>query len=68
MVKGLGTEGELFGGRVDTVCDPKIDGVAINLRYEKGQLVPAVTRGDGEKGDDVTVQVRVHPRDSVHSE
>lgn len=40
------------------VCDPKIDGVAISLRYEEGQLVQAVTRGDGEKGDDVTANVR----------
>ena len=39
-------------------CDPKIDGVAISLRYESGRLVQAVTRGDGRRGDDVTVQVR----------
>ncbi len=43
---------------VEYVCDPKIDGVAISLRYEDGDLVSAVTRGDGEKGDDVTAQVR----------
>ncbi len=43
---------------VEYVCDPKIDGVAISLRYEDGYLVSAVTRGDGEKGDDVTAQVR----------
>jgi len=40
------------------VCDAKIDGVAVSLRYEEGSLVVAVTRGDGEKGDDVTAQVR----------
>ncbi|MFI4897545.1 MAG: NAD-dependent DNA ligase LigA, partial [Phycisphaerales bacterium JB059] len=40
------------------VCDPKIDGVAISLRYEEGQLVHALTRGDGVKGDDVTHAVR----------
>ncbi|MFO0872873.1 MAG: NAD-dependent DNA ligase LigA [Phycisphaerales bacterium] len=40
------------------VCDPKVDGVAISLRYEGGRLVQAVTRGDGEKGDDVTANVR----------
>lgn len=40
------------------VCDPKIDGVAINLRYENGRLAQAVTRGDGEQGDDVTAQAR----------
>lgn len=39
-------------------CDPKIDGVAISLRYEQGRLVRAVTRGDGQRGDDVTAQVR----------
>ena len=39
-------------------CDPKIDGVAISLRYEDGFLVSAVTRGDGERGDDVTQQVK----------
>lgn len=41
------------------VCDPKIDGVALSLRYEDGKLVHAVTRGDGAKGDDVTHAARV---------
>jgi DNA ligase (NAD+) len=36
------------------VADPKIDGVALSVRYERGRLVHAVTRGDGRKGDDVT--------------
>jgi len=50
----------LFGSdvAVQWVCDPKIDGVAISLRYEHGALKHAITRGDGEKGDDVTAQVR----------
>ncbi|MBI4624417.1 MAG: NAD-dependent DNA ligase LigA [Verrucomicrobia bacterium] len=38
--------------------EPKIDGVAVSLTFEHGQLVRAVTRGDGEEGDDVTVNVR----------
>ena len=38
--------------------EPKVDGVAINLRYEAGQLVRALTRGDGRRGDDVTTNVR----------
>jgi DNA ligase (NAD+) len=40
--------------KVALVCDPKVDGVAISLRYERGALVEAVTRGDGETGDVVT--------------
>lgn len=39
-------------------ADPKVDGLAISLRYELGALVEAVTRGDGEKGDLVTSNVR----------
>ena len=40
------------------VADPKIDGVAVNLRYVHGALEFAVTRGDGAVGDDVTENVR----------
>lgn len=39
-------------------CELKYDGTSISLRYEDGRLVRAVTRGDGEKGDDVTENVR----------
>jgi DNA ligase (NAD+) len=40
------------------VADPKVDGVAISIRYERGGLVRAATRGDGATGDDVTRNVR----------
>lgn len=40
------------------VCDPKVDGVAMSVRYEDGEFVRAVTRGDGTTGDDVTHAVR----------
>jgi DNA ligase (NAD+) len=42
----------------DYVVELKIDGLAISLRYERGKLATAATRGDGEVGDDVTTNVR----------
>ncbi|HLL67194.1 MAG TPA: NAD-dependent DNA ligase LigA [Micromonosporaceae bacterium] len=46
------------GGPVRYLCELKIDGLAINLTYEKGRLVRAATRGDGRTGEDVTLNVR----------
>jgi DNA ligase (NAD+) len=54
-VKALG------GAAVACVCEPKIDGVAVSLRYEAGRLVLAATRGDGARGDDITANVRTVP-------
>ena len=42
----------------ELVCELKYDGTSISLTYEDGVLVRAVTRGDGEKGDDVTANVK----------
>src|SRR5262245_28447568 len=47
-----------FGVTGGYIADPKVDGVAISLRYERGRLVLAATRGDGRHGDDVTQNVR----------
>ncbi|WFF03274.1 NAD-dependent DNA ligase LigA [Micromonospora sp. WMMD964] len=46
------------GGAVPYLCELKVDGLAINLTYEKGRLVRAATRGDGRTGEDVTANVR----------
>jgi DNA ligase (NAD+) len=43
---------------VDYAAELKFDGLAINLRYERGVLVQAATRGDGETGEDVTQNIR----------
>ena len=45
------------GRRVDFLCELKIDGLAINLRYENGRLLSAATRGDGVTGEDVTANI-----------
>lgn len=49
---------EREAGPTDYVCELKFDGTAISLTYEEGQLVQALTRGDGIEGDDVTANVR----------
>ena len=43
---------------VEYACELKFDGLAVNLRYERGELVLGATRGDGAVGEDVTANIR----------
>jgi len=49
---------KLIDGSVEYICELKFDGLSISLTYEKGLLIRALTRGDGESGDDVTANVK----------
>ncbi len=49
---------EKSGVKNTWLCEVKVDGLAINLLYEKGKLVRALTRGNGVTGEDVTLNVR----------
>ena len=49
---------KLVDGDVKYTCELKYDGASINLTYENGELVRAVTRGDGVQGDDVTTNIK----------
>lgn len=45
-------------GEIQYVCEPKLDGLAVSLLYENGVLVQAATRGDGQTGEDITMNIR----------
>ena len=43
---------------IEYACEPKLDGIAVSLTYHKGQLIRAATRGDGNRGEDITLNIR----------
>ena len=49
---------KMIDGKVQYTCELKYDGASISLTYEQGNLVKAVTRGDGTQGDNVTANVK----------
>jgi len=49
---------KLVDGEIEYVCELKYDGVAIGITYEDGKFVRAITRGDGEKGEDISANVK----------
>lgn len=49
---------KISGGPVEYVCELKFDGASISITYRNGTLFRAITRGDGTRGDDVTLNVR----------
>ena len=53
ILKNLGTN-----NHIDYFCEPKMDGAAVSLIYEKGILTRGVTRGDGTLGEDITSNIR----------
>lgn len=57
-LKGTAVAGLIDGHELEFACEPKLDGLAVSILYEDGQLVQAATRGDGSTGENITLNVR----------
>lgn len=51
---------------IEYTCEPKLDGVAVSLRYKNGLFLQAATRGDGFTGEDITANIRTIPSVPLH--
>ncbi|WP_163558033.1 NAD-dependent DNA ligase LigA [Halomonas sp. NO4] len=58
FVKRIGERLETDGERLAFCCEPKLDGAAVSLVYEQGELVSGATRGDGRTGEGITANLR----------
>ena len=58
FVDGIARYLGMSAGDLAFTAEPKIDGLSLSLRYEKGKLIYAATRGDGAEGEDVTANAR----------
>ncbi|SDJ16101.1 NAD-dependent DNA ligase LigA [Billgrantia gudaonensis] len=58
FVKRIGDRLELDGETLAFCCEPKLDGAAVSLVYEKGRLVSGATRGDGRTGEGITSNLK----------
>ena len=62
VVEWYNRQKKVLGDDFETIIEPKVDGVAVAIRYDNGALLYAATRGDGRTGDDITQNVR-----TIHS-
>jgi DNA ligase (NAD+) len=57
-LKGTVFASMIDGQELEFACEPKLDGLAVSILYENGQLIQAATRGDGSTGENITLNVR----------
>ncbi|HSW69266.1 MAG TPA: NAD-dependent DNA ligase LigA [Gammaproteobacteria bacterium] len=55
-----------ISGPIEYTCEPKLDGLAVSIIYEKGKLIRAATRGDGTTGENITENIRTIPTVPLH--